>query len=252
MRVYGLIGNPLTHSFSKNYFTEKFSREGIAGSRYELFPLPSITDLPAMLASQPALAGFNITIPYKQEVLAYADWQDDVVREIGAANCIRIIGDRLLAYNTDVTGFEKSLLDKWGSHHRRALVLGTGGASKAVIWVLRKLGLDVTVVSRKPDLSGTSLSGPQISYENVTPLLLRQHTLVVNTTPLGTYPAVDEAPPIPYAAVTTGHYFFDLVYNPALTRFLQLAAGHGAVIRNGYDMLEIQAEESWRIWNSQP
>ncbi|RYY56209.1 MAG: shikimate dehydrogenase [Chitinophagaceae bacterium] len=245
MQLYGLIGNPLTHSFSKKYFTEKFSREGVTDSRYELFPIPSIGELPALVSNNPSLAGFNVTIPYKQEVLAFVDEQDEVVRAIGAANCIRIVNGRLVAYNTDVIGFEQSLLDKWGNHHRRALVLGTGGASKAVIWVLNKLGIDVQLVSRNP-------SDGSISYDSITPALLGGHTLVVNSTPLGTWPDVDAAPALPYDAVTPDHYFFDLVYNPPLTTFLRLAQANGAVVRNGYDMLEIQAEASWRIWNSVP
>jgi shikimate dehydrogenase len=243
MRLFGLIGYPLSHSFSKKYFTEKFSREVVTDSRYELFPITSIDVLPALLEVNPDLCGLNVTIPYKEQVLAFVPDQDEVVRKIGAANCIRINNGRLRAFNTDVTGFEKSLMDKLGDHHRKALVLGTGGASKAVFYVLEKLGLETRSVSRVR-------SGFSISYEDLSPEMLREHTVVVNTTPLGTYPDVAGIPPIPYEAVTPAHYFFDLVYNPPLTRFLASAAEKGATIRNGHDMLTIQAEESWRIWNA--
>jgi len=243
MRLFGLIGSPLTHSFSKKYFAEKFSREAVNDSRYELFPIPSIDALPALLAANPSLHGLNVTIPYKEQVLAFTHEQDRVVQEIGASNCIRITGGKLVAYNTDVTGFEQSLMVNWSGHHRKALVLGTGGASKAVLYVLRKLGLEVISVSRKRSASS-------MAYEDISAAVLREHTLVVNTTPLGTYPEVDGLPSLPYEAINPEHYFFDLVYNPPLTRFLELAAARGATIRNGQDMLQIQAEESWRIWNA--
>lgn len=243
MRLFGLIGSPLTHSFSKKYFADKFSREAIPDSHYELFPLASIDELPALLAAHPSLCGLNVTIPYKEQVLAFADDMDETVQQVKAANCIRITNGKLSAFNTDVIGFEKSLMDKWSNHHQRALVLGTGGASKAVHYVLEKLGLQVQSVSR-------TRSASSISYEDITPGIMYDHTLVVNTTPLGTYPAVDGLPPLPYEAVTKGHYFFDLVYNPPVTRFLAMAAERGAVTRNGHDMLEIQAEESWKIWKS--
>ncbi|MET0637811.1 MAG: shikimate dehydrogenase [Chitinophagaceae bacterium] len=244
MRLYGLIGSPLTHSFSGKYFSEKFAREGITGCRYELFPLDSIDELPGLLASNPELCGLNVTIPYKQQVLRFVHYPDAVVRQVGAANCIRIINGQLYAYNTDVTGFETSLMDKWNGRHQRALILGTGGASKAVEYVLRKLALEICFVSRKR-------SENTLSYEEITPAILKEFTLVVNTTPLGTYPAVETAPDLPYNAITRDHYFFDLVYNPAKTRFLALAEEQGATIRNGADMLAIQAEESWRIWNNE-
>lgn len=242
MRVYGLIGYPLTHSFSKQYFTGKFEREGVKDCRYELFPISSVEQLPALIAANPGLCGLNVTIPYKEQVLSYVHWQDDVVKQVKAANCIRIDEGQLRAYNTDVTGFEESLLQGYTMHHKKALILGSGGASKAVEYVLRKLGIELLFVSRGP--------GPgMLSYGEVSADLLRDFTLVVNTTPLGMYPAVDEAPELPYHAVTPSHYFFDLVYNPGITLFLRYAQEQGATVRNGADMLSIQAEESWRIWN---
>lgn len=242
MRLFGLIGYPLTHSFSKKYFSEKFENEGIQDCRYELFPIHSIGELKDLLDKHPDLAGINVTIPYKEQVLSFLSEKDDVVQVIKACNCIRINDRRLKGYNTDVTGFERSLKEKLQPHHQKALVLGTGGASKAVEFVLKRLGITFRNVSRKPSVHS-------YSYEQLTPAVITDHTLIVNTTPLGTFPAVNEAPPLPYEALTSRHYLFDLVYNPARTLFLQKGEERGAAIKNGYDMLVIQAEESWRIWN---
>jgi len=244
MRRYGLIGYPLSHSFSQKYFTEKFVREGITGCSYSNFPLASIDELPAVLADA-ELCGLNITIPYKEQVLAYLDELSSVVEAVGACNCIRIDGGRRVGHNTDVVGFEESLLPKLGSHHRQALVLGTGGAAKAVEYVLGKLGISYRLVTRRPRDGSNDLG-----YNEVDAALMKAYTLVVNTTPLGMYPKVEEYPPLPYSAVGERHYFFDLVYNPARTLFLQKAAERGAVVENGHEMLLLQAEESWRIWNS--
>jgi len=244
MRRYGLIGYPLTHSFSQKYFTEKFEREGIAGCAYSNFPLTVIDELPAVLAD-PELCGLNVTIPYKEQVLSYLNARSPVVAAIGACNCIAIRDGVLTGHNTDVVGFEQSLLPKLGSHHRRALVLGTGGAAKAVEFVLGKLGIAYRLVTRRPR-PGTG----DLGYEQVDAGVMSSHTLVVNTTPLGMYPQVEGYPALPYEAVGGEHYFFDLVYNPARTLFLQKAEERGAVVENGHDMLLLQAEESWRIWNT--
>lgn len=244
MRRYGLIGYPLSHSFSQKYFTEKFAREGITGCSYSNFPLASIDELPAVLTDA-ELCGLNVTIPYKEQVLAYLDELSPVVEAVGACNCIRIDGGRCVGHNTDVVGFEASLLPKLGSHHRQALVLGTGGAAKAVEYVLGKLGISYRLVTRRPQDGSNDLG-----YNEVDAALMKAYTLVVNTTPLGMYPKVEEYPPLPYSAVGERHYFFDLVYNPARTLFLQKAADRGAVVENGHEMLLLQAEESWRIWNS--
>ena len=241
MRLFGLIGFPLTHSFSKRYFTEKFEREGKSDCHYELFPLPSSADLPRLLKEQPDLQGLNVTIPYKQDVLGYLHGRSEVVQDIGACNCIRIRDGRLEGFNTDVTGFEQSLISQLLPGHDRALILGTGGSSRAVEYVLRKLGIPYRHVSRKPSVNN-------YSYEQLTPALLAGHRLIINTTPLGMYPAVHEAAPIPYEAITPDHYLFDLVYNPEKTLFLRKGEERGARIRNGHDMLVIQAEESWKIW----
>ena len=244
MRRYGLIGYPLSHSFSQQYFTEKFRREGISDCTYSNFSLSSIGRLPAVL-QDPELCGLNITIPYKQEVLPFLDVRSDVVAAIGACNCIRIDGGVRTGHNTDVVGFEQSLVGRLGGHHRRALVLGTGGASKAVEWILGKLGIEYRMVTRRPRAGSSDLG-----YEQVDAPLIGEYTLIVNTTPLGMYPRVEECPALPYDELTPRHYLFDLIYNPARTLFLRKGEERGAVVENGHEMLVLQAEESWRIWNA--
>jgi shikimate dehydrogenase len=242
MRRYGLIGYPLTHSFSQKYFTEKFEREGITDCTYSNFSLPQIGDLAGVLAD-PELRGFNITIPYKQAVLDYLHAKSDVVAAIGACNCIRIEDGVLTGYNTDVVGFELSLVRHLAPHHSRALVLGTGGAAKAVEWVLQRLGIAYVSVTRQPRAGTTDMS-----YEQVDAGVLAETTLIINTTPLGMHPHVEECPPLPYEVLTPRHYLFDLIYNPARTLFLRKGEALGAVVENGHEMLVLQAEESWRIW----
>ena len=242
MRLFGLIGYPLSHSFSKRYFSEKFEKERIADCQYELFSIPSINDFRNVLDEHPDLNGINVTIPYKEQVLSFLHETDEDVKKIKACNCIRIKDGRLKGYNTDVTGFERSLKQKLQSHHTKALVLGSGGAAKAVEFVMQKLGIRYRNVSRKPSVNN-------YSYEQLTPAIIADHPLIINTTPLGTYPAVNEAPPLAYEAITPHHYLFDVVYNPEKSLFLQKGEERGAAIKNGYDWLVIQAEESWRIWN---
>jgi shikimate dehydrogenase len=242
MRHFGLIGYPLSHSFSKKYFTEKFDKEGWNDCVYENHAIASIDELPALIKNNPLLEGINVTIPYKEQVIPFLFQHSAVVKEIKACNCIKINNGKLIGYNTDVTGFELSLTPKLGNTHQRALILGTGGAAKAVAYVLSKLGIQYSYVSRK--------ASPQnLSYKAVTPELLASHTLIINTTPLGMYPNVTECPPIPYQSLGSHHYLFDLVYNPGKTLFLQKGEAQGAVIKNGQDMLLVQAEESWKIWN---
>lgn len=242
MKRYGLIGYPLSHSFSQRYFTEKFQREGISDCTYSNFSLASINELPAVLAD-PELRGLNVTIPYKQQVLPFLTAMSPVVESIGACNCIRIDGASRVGHNTDVVGFERSLVKKLGSHHQQALVLGTGGASKAVEWVLDQLGIVYRMVSRSPRPDTGDLG-----YDDLEPGLVACYTLIVNTTPVGMYPKVDGYPPLPYEALGPRHYLYDLVYNPERTQFLQRGAARGAVVENGHEMLVLQAEESWRIW----
>ena len=243
MRRFGLIGKTLSHSFSKNYFTQKFVREHIDNCRYDLFELPAIEDLPALLHSHPDLEGLNVTIPYKQEVIPYLDETSEVVQEIGACNCIKITGGKLVGFNTDVVGFKNSLEPYLLPIHNRALVLGTGGAAKAVQYALKQLQIEYKLVSRRKTSDG-------LGYEDIGEEILDQYPLIINTTPLGTYPNVDEAPPIPYTYLSPRHLLFVLVFNPAKTKFLQNGEAQGARIANGHEMLVLQAEESWRIWNA--
>jgi shikimate dehydrogenase len=242
MRTFGLIGYPLSHSFSQKYFTEKFRQLGIKDCRYELYPIEDIKGVKSLL-QDPDLHGLNVTIPYKQQVVPYLTEMNPVVREIGACNCIRIVDGVVKGYNTDVVGFEESLVRKLQPYHNRALILGTGGASKAVEYVLRKLGIPYYMVSREPGAG-------QLGYQQIDEEVIYSHTLIINTTPLGMYPKVDICPPLPYEAIGARHYLFDLVYNPSRTLFLLNGEQRGAAVENGYDMLIGQAEESWRIWNS--
>jgi shikimate dehydrogenase len=244
MKKYGLIGYPLSHSFSQKYFTEKFQREGITGCVYENFPLASIDEFAALMQQQPDLNGLNVTIPYKEKVIPFLTAQSEVVQTIGACNCIKIENGRLTGHNTDVVGFEESLKPLLQPHHKKALVLGTGGAAKAVHYVLNKLGIAFLEVSRTP------ATERQIAYQQIDAAVIREHEVIINTSPLGMYPNINECPPLPYEALMPKHYLFDLVYNPAKTLFLQKGEEQGAAIKNGHDMLIIQAEESWRIWNA--
>jgi shikimate dehydrogenase len=242
MKRYGLIGYPLSHSFSQKYFTVKFQQEQIQDCVYENFPIPGIGEFPELLKQHTDLLGLNVTIPYKEKVLPYLSEQSDVVKAIGACNCIKIRNGRLTGYNTDVTGFENSLRPLLQPFHTRALVLGTGGAAKAVHYVLEKLGITFLEVSRTP------ATPRQISYEAIGEKEIEEHLLIINTSPVGMYPKTEECPPLPYQALTGKHYLFDLVYNPSKTLFLQKGEARGAAIKNGHDMLIIQAEESWKIW----
>lgn len=242
MRRFGLIGFPLSHSFSQKYFTEKFLKEGIRDCLYENFPIPEIGELKKIISETPHLEGLNVTIPYKLQVISMLD--DLTHLPIRACNCIKISGGKLIGYNTDIVGFERSFTTDLRPYHRHALVLGKGGASEAVQWVLKKLGIGFTQVSRRTEVEG------ELKYGELNEDIIHQHELIINCTPLGTYPHVDECPAIPYEFLGDRHYLYDLVYNPPNTLFLQKGARQGATTRNGSDMLVIQAEESWKIWNS--
>ncbi len=241
MRRFGLIGYPLTHSFSQRYFAEKFQREGITDCVYQNFPLENISQLTSLLKEHPDLEGFNITLPHKEVVLPLLQSRSDVVLDMNACNCVRVINQQLRGHNTDVVGFEQSLSHFLEQKPNAALILGTGGSSKAVAYVLKKLKIPFSFVSRNP-------SSQQLSYQQLNEEIIRQHQLIINTTPLGMYP-VEKYPEIPYESLGADHYLFDLIYNPATTIFLQRGADQGAKIMNGYEMLVLQAEESWRIWN---
>lgn len=246
MRLYGLIGYPLGHSFSKKYFTEKFAREGIAGARFELFPLPDIAGLPALIAAHPDLRGLSVTIPHKESVVPYLDELDETARAVGAVNCIRIENGRLRGFNTDVTGFGQSLDTtdggRWTAGDKAALILGTGGASKAVAYALKKRGIPFRFVSR--NTAGEN----RISYDDFHHLAPDSYFLVVNTTPLGTYPDVNTCPDVPFGQLTSKHLVYDLVYNPPETLLLQRAGARGCSVKNGLEMLQLQAEAAWKIW----
>ena len=245
--LYGLLGRSLAHSFSAAFFAEKFAREGI-DAEYRNFELPNVANIVDLVAAEPLLRGFNVTIPYKEQILPYLNRIDNAAADIAAVNVVKVLRDadgspHLLGYNSDIVGFEQSLRPLLKEWHKKALVLGTGGAAKAVVYVLNKLGIQPTLVSR------TAGEG-RITYDDVTDTVLAENLLVINTTPLGMYPNVNTCPPIPYEAATPRHLFYDLTYNPADTLFLRRAARQGASFKNGEEMLILQALESWRIWQS--
>jgi shikimate dehydrogenase len=244
MNQYGLIGYPLSHSFSKKYFSEKFEAQRLVDYSYDIFPIPHIELLSDLLAGHPFLKGLNVTIPYKERVLPFLNELSDTVREIGASNCIAIQHGKLTGYNTDVIGFERSLKSKLQPYHSNALILGTGGAAKAIAWVLKKLGIGFHYITRSDQEKANS-----IAYQKVDEALLKSHTLLINTTPAGMYPDINSCPDIPYQFITNRHFLFDLIYNPADTVFLKKGRERGAQVQNGGEMLIIQAEESWKIWN---
>lgn len=249
-KVYGLIGFPLTHSFSSSYFARKFEREGIE-AEYVNFEIADIGDIMKIPAAYPGLAGLNVTIPYKEQVLPYLDDIDPEAASIGAVNVIKVVRpggnapeDFLFkGYNTDIVGFRESIKPLVGNRGA-ALVLGTGGASKAVVAALAGLGIGSTRVSRQ------AREGV-VTYADITPELMATHKIIVNTTPLGMYPHTDECPDIPYDMLDPSYLCYDLIYNPEMTRFLQLSHLHGAKVKNGLEMLVLQAEASWRIWNEE-
>jgi len=259
MKHYGLIGYPLSHSFSKKYFTEKFEKEHITDAEYDLFPIEHISELPALLTANPHLCGLNVTVPHKITVLKYLDWIERDARGAGAVNCIRIAAEspvsaafsgdigigghdfRLEGFNTDMYGFETSLKPLLKDRHDQALILGDGGAARAVKCVLENLGIKFTIVTRK-QYAGNLL------FKDLKPRHIKQNLLIINTTPVGMSPRVDECPPIPYNALTDDHILYDLIYNPEKTLFLQKGEEKGAAVKNGYEMLILQAEKSWEIW----
>ena len=242
MKLYGLIGYPLGHSFSQRYFTDKFAAAGIADCAYRNFPIETIEGVETVLQT-PGLRGFNVTIPYKQAIVPYLSGLSAEARAIGAVNCVKITPEGLTGYNTDAYGFRRSLLNLLGNvRPEKALVLGTGGASKAVKYVLEQLGIAFDAVSRDG-------KNGAYTYGDLSEEIVRAHRLIVNATPLGTFPNAEGCPVLPYEALGAGHFLFDLVYNPAVTEFLKRGAAQGAATRNGYDMLVGQAEKAWEIWN---
>lgn len=246
MDLYGIVGNPLVQSFSPRFFTEKFQREGI-DAEYVKFEIPDISLFPDIVEAHPNLKGMNVTIPYKEKVIQYLDDLEPQTRELGAVNVIKFIQDgdkvKLVGYNSDIIGFRNSiepLIDK--RIHKKALILGTGGASKAVAGGLKNLGLDFIYVSRTPKAG-------QLQYQDLDKGIFNEYTVIVNASPLGTFPNVDEAPDIPYQYLTPDCLLYDLVYNPAETKFLRLGKERGTKVKNGAEMLELQALAAWDIWN---
>ena len=247
MRHFGLIGYPLTHSFSKQYFADKFEREGIKDCQYNNYPIEHISLLPELAASKTTLAGLNVTIPYKEKVIPYLEMPDPDIALIGAVNTIKIIRQgariRLIGYNTDVYGFHHSIAPYIQPHFRNALILGTGGSSKAVAYVLHHFGIQVIHVSRSPSAQG------QISYKQLNRELIEKSLVIVNASPVGMYPDINSFPDIPYEFLTPRHVLFDLIYNPPESGFLSRGKQQGTQIVNGLQMLHLQAERSWIIWN---
>ena len=243
--MYGLIGKKLSHSFSADFFNKKFAEEGIDAT-YHLLPLETIKDFPGLLQSNPEIKGLNVTIPYKEEVIPYLTELSEEAREIGAVNVIKFIEEKnnlkLVGYNSDCIGFRDSLQPLLRKDIEKALILGTGGASKAVSYVLNNLGIDFKFVSRTPKEG-------QLTYEDLDKQIMKDHLLIINTTPLGMFPDIKSCAPVPYEELTERHICYDLVYNPGETEFLKRSAKYGAITKNGLEMLHLQALAAWNIWN---
>lgn len=246
MKRYGLLGYPLTHSFSKKYFTEKFETENVE-STYQNFEIDNINKFSEIVKNNPEIIGLNVTIPYKEQVIPFLDELNDSAHKIGAVNTIKIkrtkSGVHLKGFNTDTYGFETSLKPLLKKHHKKALILGTGGASKALKYILSNLGIEFVSASIE------ELKENEIRYEDINEKIMAERLLIINATPLGTFPKVDTFANIPYGFITDKHLLFDLVYNPGITRFMQKGLDKGATVKNGYEMLLQQAIKAYEIWN---
>ncbi len=242
---FGIIGKNISYSFSPKYFAEKFNKLGLIDYKYFNFDIPEIEEFPFLLYHREhEFRGMNVTIPYKESIMRYLDKIHEDAKEIGAVNTIKIADDNtLIGYNTDYYGFSKSIEPFITSKHKKALILGTGGASKAVAYALKKMGIEFKFVSR-------NVAENAFLYSLLTKEIIEEHTVIVNCSPIGTHPKVDEAPAIPYQFLNENHLLYDLIYNPAETKFLSEGKKQGAITKNGIDMLELQAEKSWEIWNS--
>lgn len=244
-KTFGLVGKKISYSFSKGYFTDKFLDQGLTNHEYLNFDLESIQDFSKVIQKfHSTLKGVNVTIPYKQEIFKFLDDIDDTAKEVGAVNTVKYTDQgKLIGYNSDVVGFEQSIVPLLKPHHTKALILGTGGASKAVSYVFKTLGIDSVKVSRN------AFEKREILYDDLTKSLLSEYTIIINCSPVGTFPNVNQKPAIPYQFITHDHLLYDLIYNPKETSFLSEGMKKGACTKNGYEMLVLQAEESWRIWN---
>ena len=242
---FGLIGKNISYSFSKKYFTEKFKKLGLKTYSYHNYDLPEIEEFPFILYQREEdFQGFNVTIPYKQSIIKYLDEIEVDAQSIGAVNTIKVTSDnKLIGYNTDVYGFQESIKPLLKTHHNKALILGTGGASKAVAFTFEKLDIAYKFVSR------TEIND-YLSYAKLTQQIMNEYTIIINCTPLGTHPNIESSPNIPYQFLSNKHLLFDLIYNPSESKFLREGKKQGAIIKNGLQMLELQAEKSWEIWNS--
>lgn len=241
--IYGLIGKTLTHSFSKKYFSQKFLEESLSYCSYNNYELKHINHFPALIKNTISLKGLNVTIPYKTEIIQYLDELDEASKKIGAVNTVKFYDNKLLGFNTDVIGFENSIKPLLKEHHTKALILGTGGAAKAVEFVFEKMGILYLSVSR-------SKKDNSITYQNLNETILDQYSIIINTTPLGMFPNIESCPAIPYEYIGENHLLYDLVYNPDITTFLKMGKERGTDIKNGLEMLQLQAEASWEIWNN--
>lgn len=245
MKLFGLIGYPLGHSFSKQYFDKKFEAENITDAEFELFAIKDINEFKNLVEANSNLKGLAVTIPYKQSVLPFIDYVTVAAKEIGAVNCIKFTDGILTGHNTDVVGFEKSLVPLLQPQHTKALVLGTGGSSKAVQYVLKHLRIDFLLVSR--DKSNVQNC---ISYNEVDEKIMTEYSIIINCTPVGMTPNENELPAIPYNLLSAKHLLYDLIYAPEKTLFLKKGESCGCIVKNGFDMLVLQAEENWKIWNA--
>jgi len=242
MNRFGLIGFPLGHSFSQQYFNNKFKTENLNDCFFDLFPIENVESFPELLQANKDLKGLAVTIPYKQTIINFLTSIDEAASEIGAVNCIKISGQKIIGFNTDVIGFENSIKPILKPHHKKALILGTGGGSKAVQFVFKKLGIEFLLVSRSKNIQ-------HIQYQDINELICADYNIIVNATPVGMAPHIDTFPEIPYQFLDKKHLLFDLIYNPAETFFLQKGREAGAKTKNGHEMLITQAEANWKIWN---
>lgn len=239
---FGLVGKDISYSFSRGYFKKKFNALGLTNYSYNNFDLQSISEFPTIFENTPNIQGINVTIPYKEEVIPFLDDMDVAAKKIGAVNTIKFTEHGMIGYNTDAYGFQKSIEPFLKNHHKKALILGTGGASKAIAFVLEELGIAFSFVSRNGKNKG-------FKYQEITDDIISQHTLIINCSPVGTFPNIEEKPAIPYNSINKEHLLFDLIYNPEETAFLATGKANDATICNGHSMLEFQAEKSWSIWN---
>ena len=250
MKLFGLIGYPLSHSFSKAWFEQKFREKHIIDSSYQLFPIENITLLPSLIKANPQLRGLNVTIPYKKEIIRYLDRLDPVAKEVGAVNTVKIEPTaegsfQLTGYNTDIYGFSKTFKHLLKPYHKKALILGSGGASKAVAFVLKQLKVEYIFVSRK------GKDQNQISYQDLNKNIIDSHLIIINTTPVGMFPLTEKYPDIPYEFISGKHLFYDLIYNPEETLFLKKGKEKNIIVQNGLRMLQLQADKAWEIWNNE-